>query len=49
MFWRMFAMLCKTVVENGNVFLYISLTDAGVEVQLMPIVETEEDDEDEFD
>lgn len=37
--------MCKTVVENENVFLYISLTDAGLEIQLMPIIEAEEDED----
>lgn len=41
--WEMFSELCKQVVENQNVFLDILITRNGVEIQLMPIGEEEEE------
>lgn len=40
--WEMFSELCKTVVEEQNVFLDILITKNGIEIQLMPIGEEEE-------
>lgn len=44
--WELIAQLCKTVVDNQNVFLEISLTEAGCMIQLVPMAEWEEDDDD---
>lgn len=42
--WELFCHLCKTVVEEQDVYLDILVTPVGVEMMLMPM--GEEDDED---
>lgn len=41
--WELFCHLCKTVVDEQNVFLDILITSKGVEMMLMPM--DEEDNE----
>ena len=44
--WEMFSELCRQVVEEQNVYLDVLITAAGVEMQLMPMDEDfEEEDE----
>jgi len=43
--WELISMLCKRVVEDQNVFLDILITSNGWEVQLMPLGEDEEDED----
>ena len=43
--WKLIAQLCKAVVDNQNVFLEI-LTEAGCMIQLVPMAEWEEGDDD---
>lgn len=42
--WELFCHLCKTVVEEQDVYLDILVTPVGVEMMLMPM--DKEDDED---
>lgn len=42
--WELFCHLCKTVVEEQDVYLDILVTPVGVEMLLMPMGEEEEDD-----
>lgn len=42
--WELFCHLCKTVVEEQDVYLDILVTPVGVEMMLMPMGEEEEDD-----
>ena len=42
--WELFCHLCKTVVEEQDVYLDILVTPIGVEMMLMPMGEEEEDD-----
>ena len=44
--WELIAQLCKAVVDNQNVFLEISVTEAGCMIQLVPMQKWEEDDDD---
>lgn len=37
--WEMFSELCKTVVDEQNVFLDILITSKGIEMMLMPMDE----------
>jgi hypothetical protein len=37
--WQLFAELCKQVVEQQNVYLDILVTQAGIEIMLMPMGE----------
>lgn len=37
--WELFCHLCKTVVDEQNVFLDILITSKGVEMMLMPMDE----------
>ena len=41
--WELIAQLCKAVVDNGNVFLDILITENGWEIQLMPMGDDWED------
>ena len=41
--WELVAQLCKTVVDNENVFLEILITPNGWDIHLMPIGDNEED------
>lgn len=41
--WEMFSELCKTVVEEQNVYLDILVTRNGIEFQLMPMDEEDEE------
>ena len=41
--WEMFSELCKTVVEEQNVYLDILVTRNGIEFQLMPMGEEDEE------
>ena len=44
--WDVFCEMCRRVVEDQNVFLDVLITAAGVEMQLMPMDEDfEEEDE----
>jgi predicted RNA-binding protein associated with RNAse of E/G family len=42
--WELFCHLCKTVVEEQDVYLDVLITPAGVEMMLMPMDEEDEDD-----
>lgn len=42
--WELFCHLCKTVVEEQDVYLDILVTPVGVEMMLMPMGEEDEDD-----
>lgn len=37
--WELFCHLCKTVVDEQNVFLDIRITSKGIEMMLMPMDE----------
>lgn len=37
--WELFCHLCKTVVDEQNVFLDILITSRGIEMMLMPMDE----------
>jgi len=39
--WKLFCHLCKTVVEEQDVYLDVLITPAGVEMMLMPMDEEE--------
>lgn len=41
--WDVFSELCRRVVEEGNVFLDVLIYKNGIEMQLMPM--DEEDNE----
>lgn len=41
--WEVFSELCRRVVEEGNVFLDVLIYKNGIEMQLMPM--DEEDNE----
>jgi hypothetical protein len=41
--WDVFSELCRQVVEEGNVFLDVLIDKNGIEMQLMPL--DEEDNE----
>ena len=41
--WEMFSELCKTVVEEQNVYLDILVTRNEIEFQLMPMGEEDEE------
>ena len=41
--WDVFSELCRRVVEEGNVFLDVLIYKNGIEMQLMPL--DEEDNE----
>lgn len=41
--WDVFSKLCRQVVEEGNVFLDVLIYKNGIEMQLMPM--DEEDNE----
>lgn len=41
--WEMFSELCKTVVEEQSVYLDILVTRNGIEFQLMPMGEEDEE------
>lgn len=43
--WEVISMLCQKVVEEQNVFLNISITNDGWNIQLMPFSYEEDDDE----
>ena len=43
--WDVFSKLCRQVVEEGNVFLDVLIYKNGIEMQLMPLDEEEEDGE----
>lgn len=43
--WEVISMLCQKVVEEQNVFLNISITNDGWNIQLMPFYYEEDDDE----
>ena len=44
--WDVFSELCRRVVEEGNVYLDVLIfKDGGIEMQLMPMDEEEEDGE----
>lgn len=35
--WDIFSELCKKVVEEQNVYLEVLITNAGIEMMLMPL------------
>ena len=41
--WKVFSELCRRVVEEGNVYLDVLIYKNGIEMQLMPM--DEEDNE----
>lgn len=41
--WQVFATLCRTVVEEQNVYLDVLVTATGIEMMLMPIDENDDD------
>ena len=43
--WELFSKLCQTVVEEGNVYLDVLITRAGIEMMLMPMDDWEEEDD----
>lgn len=43
--WELFCHLCKTVVEEQDVYLDILVTPVGVEMMLMPMDEEEDEDD----
>lgn len=43
--WELFCHLCKTVVEEQDVYLDILVTPVGVEMMLMPMDKEEEEDD----
>lgn len=43
--WELFCHLCKTVVEEQDVYLDILVTPVGVEMMLMPMGEEEDEDD----
>ena len=45
--WELISLLCQKVVEEQNVFLDILITTDGWKLQLMPMGEEIEEDEDE--
>ena len=46
--WIIFAKLCQYVVEEGNVYLDISITSTGIEIMFMPMKKDESDQTMEF-
>lgn len=45
--WELISMLCQKVVEEQNCYLDIIITNNGWNIQLMPIGDDWEDEEDE--
>lgn len=45
--WAMFAEMCNQVVTEQNVYLDILITRNGIEMMLMPLDDTEEEEGDE--
>lgn len=43
--WELFCHLCKTVVEEQDVYLDILVTPVGVEMMLMPMDKEEDEDD----
>jgi len=43
--WQMFAFMCKTVVENGNVGLEVVLTNGMIQMHLIPVSFDYEDED----
>ena len=39
--WELICQLCKTVVEEQNVYLDILITPGGMEIMLMPMEDEE--------
>lgn len=40
--WELFSEMCKSVVENQNVYLDVMITKNGIEMMLMPLEDEEE-------
>ena len=43
--WEMFCELCRRVSEDGDCYLDVLITRAGIEMMLMPLEEEWEDEE----
>ena len=41
--WELFSEMCKTVVEEQNVYLDVLVTGNGIEMMLRPLKEGEEE------
>ena len=41
--WEIFCELCRRVVEEQNVYLDVLITTKGIEMQLRPLDDEEED------
>ena len=47
--WEIFTRLCKTVVEEQNVYLDVMISNLGIEMMLMPYEEEDWKDDEESD
>ena len=43
--WELFSELCRRVATDGNVYLDVLITKAGIEMMLMPMDDWEEDED----